>query len=87
LFWAQAVELAQRHTADCGLANVLLVGENEERLESLSAEIDSPYCIVDATEIAQVENCIDDAQKSMGHPHDDRGRNDRLGEPRSDGST
>jgi NAD(P)-dependent dehydrogenase (short-subunit alcohol dehydrogenase family) len=46
-------------------SQVLLGGRNEEHLKKLAAEVDSPYRVLDATSIDQVETCVDEAKRSM----------------------
>lgn len=45
---------------------LLLAGRNHDRLSSLSTELNSPFRIIDATEIDQVESCVEHGFKTMG---------------------
>ena len=47
-------------------SEVLLVGRSEERVSALAAELDSPFRIIDATAIDQVEGCIEHGLETMG---------------------
>jgi NAD(P)-dependent dehydrogenase (short-subunit alcohol dehydrogenase family) len=47
-------------------SELLLAGRGEEKLSALAAELDSPYQIVDATDIEQVEACINHGLETMG---------------------
>ena len=47
-------------------AELLLVGRTEERLAALSADLDSPFRVIDATAIDQVEACVGQGLELMG---------------------
>ena len=47
-------------------SDVLLVGRTEERLSALAADLDSPYRVIDAREIDEVEGCIEHGLETMG---------------------
>ncbi len=47
-------------------ASLLVAGRNDARIASLAAELDSPYRVLDATAIDQVEECIDHGFETMG---------------------
>lgn len=46
--------------------NLLLLGRNEAGLKQLSDETDSPFCVVDATSIEQLEDCVREASEDLG---------------------
>lgn len=48
-------------------AEVFLAGRDEGRLQRLASEIESPFQVVDATSIEQVERCVNQATDTMGH--------------------
>ncbi len=43
-----------------------LAGRNQEALEQLSKELDSPHAVIDATVISDVESCVQQAQVALG---------------------
>lgn len=45
---------------------VFLAGRSEQDLADLSSEIDSPYSVVDATDIEAVDQCVQAAQSQLG---------------------
>ncbi len=47
-------------------SELLLVGRSEDRLSALASELDSPFQVIDATNIEQVEACIDHGFETMG---------------------
>ena len=49
--------------------NVFLAGRNQEQLETLSKELDSPMQVLDATDIQQVESCCEQATSEFGQLH------------------
>ena len=46
--------------------DLMLTGRNEERLESLRAELDASACPLDATSAAAVNACVEKAAKTFG---------------------
>ncbi len=47
-------------------SNVLLAGRNEDRLRSLSQDLDAPFRVLDATDFDQMQACIDHASETLG---------------------
>ena len=47
-------------------SELLLVGRTQERLSALATELDSPFRVIDATAIDQVEDCIEHGLETMG---------------------
>ena len=45
---------------------MLLVGRNEQRISDLAAELDSPFRVIDATNIETVEECVDHGLEQFG---------------------
>jgi NAD(P)-dependent dehydrogenase (short-subunit alcohol dehydrogenase family) len=50
-------------------ANVVLAVRREEALQALSAELDTPYQIVDATSLEAMEQCVRTAVETVGTIH------------------
>jgi NAD(P)-dependent dehydrogenase (short-subunit alcohol dehydrogenase family) len=47
-------------------SELLLVGRSQERISALGSELDSPFRVIDATAIDQVESCIELGVEMMG---------------------
>jgi NAD(P)-dependent dehydrogenase (short-subunit alcohol dehydrogenase family) len=49
-----------------GGSELLLVGRSQEQLSALAVELDSPFQVIDAKAIDQVEGCIEHGLETMG---------------------